>query len=146
MKDLYNHIALDDSFENQTISATQTAVEIDLAGCNSVVFAIVFGAEGGTLSESLGWTVTMTHADDDGTGVAGDYANVAAKDVQGVTPSSGVIITLDDAAEDSTVYKVGYVGDKRFVKLLLTEVGTTTGIPVTILTIKSHLQDVPVVS
>ena len=146
MKDLYNHIALDDSFENQTISATQSAVEIDLAGCNSAVFAIVFGAEGGTLSGSLGWTVTMTHADDDGTGVAGDYANVEAKDVQGVTPSSGVIITLDDPAEDSTVYKVGYIGDKRFVKLLLTEVGSTTGIPVTILTIKSHLQDVPVVA
>ena len=146
MKDLYNNIAVSMDFEAQTISATQTAVEIDLAGCNSAVFAIAFGEEGGTLSGSLGWTVTMTHADDDGTGSAGDYANVEAKDVQGVTPSSGIIITLDAAAEDSTVYKVGYIGDKRFVKLLLSEVGTTAGIPVTILTIKSHLQDVPVVA
>ena len=146
MKDLYNNIIGSMDFENQTISATQTAVEIDLAGCNSAVFFFAFGAEGGTLSESLGWTVTMTHADDDGTGSAGDYASVAAKDVQGVTPDSGVIITLDDPAEDSTLYKVGYIGDKRFVKLLLTEVGSTTGIPVTILTVKSHLQDVPVVS
>ena len=146
MKDLYNNIAVSMDFEAQTITATQTAVEIDLAGCNSAVFLIAFGEEGGTLSGSLGWTVTMTHADDDGTGSAGDYANVEAKDVQGVTPSSGIIITLDAAAEDSTVYKVGYVGDKRFVKLLLSEVGTTTGIPVAILTIKSHLQDVPVVA
>lgn len=146
MKDLYNNIAVSMDFEARTVTATQTAVEIDLAGCNSAVFLVAFGQEAGTLSGSLGWTVTMTHADDDGTGVAGDYANVEAKDVQGVTPASGVVITLDAAAEDQMVYKIGYIGDKRFVKLLLTEVGSTTGIPVTILTVKGHLQDVPAVS
>lgn len=145
-QDLYNHINAVQMLAPVSISATQTAIEIDLKDCRSVVFFWLTGTEAGTLSGSLGWTLTVTHADDDGTGVAGDYANVAAADVQGATPSSGVCFTLDDPAEDDTVYKLGYIGGKRFVKLLITEVGTTTGMPTALLAVKSHLRDVPVVS
>lgn len=145
MKDLYNSIAESMLLAPVSISATQSAVEVDLKDCNSAVFYWLTGIEAGTLSGSLGWSLTMTHADDDGTGVAGSYANVTAADVQGVTPSSGVVVTIDDPAEDVTLYKIGYVGGKRFVKLLITEIGTTTGMPQALLVLKGHLRDAPIV-
>lgn len=145
MKDLYNSIAESMLLAPVSISATQSAVKVDLKDCNSAVFYWLTGIEAGTLSGSLGWSLTMTHADDDGTGVAGSYANVAAADVQGVTPSNGVVVTIDDPAEDVTLYKIGYVGGKRFVKLLITEIGTTTGMPQALLVLKGHLRDAPIV-
>lgn len=144
MKDLYSNIELVQAFKPQTISATQSAVEVDLAGFNSCVLAWLTGLEAGSLSGSLGWTLTITHADDDGTGASGAYTNVAAADVQGATPSSGLCFTIDAAAEDEMVYKLGYVGGKRFVKFLISEVGTTTGMPQAVLVIKGNPTNAPV--
>lgn len=145
MKDLYNNIAAAQVLAPVSISATQSAIEVDLKDCNSAVFLWATGVEAGTLSGSLGWSLTMTHADDNGSGAAGTYANVASSDVQGVTPSSGVVVTLSDPAHDATLYKIGYVGGKRFVKLLITEIGTTTGMPQALLVLKGHLRDAPIV-
>ena len=50
----------------------------------------------------------------------------------------------DDMMEP-TLYKIGYVGGKRFVKLLITEIGTTTGMPQALLVLKGHLRDAPIV-
>lgn len=145
MKDLYNNIAAAQVLAPVSISATQFAIEVDLKDCNSAVFLWATGVEAGTLAANLGWSLTMTHADDDGTGIAGSYANVSAADVQGVTPASGVVVTIDAAAEDETLYKIGYIGGKRFVKLLITEIGTTTGMPQALLVLKGHLRDAPIV-
>lgn len=144
MKDLYSNIEAAQVLDPISISATQSAVEVDLIGFNSAVFFWLTGIEGGSLSGSLGWTLTMTHADDDGTGVAGSYSNVAAADVQGVTPSSGIVVTIDAADEDSTLYKIGYVGGKRFVKLLISEVGSTTGMPQALMVVKGNPENAPV--
>ena len=145
MKDLYNNIAAAQVLAPVSISATQSAVEVDLKDCNSAVFYWLTGIEAGTLAANLGWSLTMTHADDDGTGIAGSYSNVAAGDVQGATPSSGVVVTLNDAADDVTLYKIGYIGGKRFVKLLITEIGSTTGMPQALLVLMGHLRDAPIV-
>lgn len=143
MKDLHSNIKPIGAFDPKDISATQTAVEIDLAGFDSAEILWYLGIEAGTLSGSLGWTLTVTHADDDGTGVAGSYSNVAAADVLGVTPSSGICITIDDPAEDSKLYRFGYVGGKRFIKLLISEVGSTTGCPMCLIVIKGDPLDKP---
>jgi hypothetical protein len=143
MKDLHSRIKPISALDPISISATQSAVEVDLAGFNSAEILWLTGLEGGTLSGALGWTLTVTHADDDGTGVAGSYANVAAADVLGVTPSSGICVTLDDPAEDNTLYRFGYVGGKRFIKLLISEVGSTTGMPQALVVIKGDPLDMP---
>ena len=77
MKDLYNSISAAQVLAPISISATQSAVEVDLKDCNSAVFLWATGAEAGTLSGSLGWSLTMTHADDNGSGAAdaGKYSN-----------------------------------------------------------------------
>jgi hypothetical protein len=145
MKDLYSKIKVE-----QTIApvvgqneAAPTAVEVDLAGCNSAVFLISTGVEGSTLDGSNYWTWKMEHADDDGTGVAGSYANVAAADVLGVTPSSGIVLTLDANAETPQITKIGYVGGKRFVKITPAETGTGPDLPQTVIVVKGDLADRP---
>jgi len=145
MKDLYNNIDLKAVVDPivGAHSSAPAAVEVDLAGCNAAVFGIYIGLEGSTLDGSNYWTWKMEHADDDGTGVAGSYANVAAADVQGVTPASGIIITCDAAAEDNTLYKVGYIGGKRFVKITPAETGTGPNLPQAVFVIKGALLDAP---
>jgi len=148
MKDLYSKIKVEQTIAPVvgTHGGAPAEVEVDLAGCNSAVFLISTGVEAGTLDGSNYWTFTMTHADDDGTGVAGSYANVAAADVQGVTPSSGVVLTLDANAETPQITKIGYVGGKRFVKITPAETGTGPDLPQAVITVKGALLDAPPIS
>lgn len=145
MKDLYNNIIAAQTIAPVvgTNGGAPAEVEVDLAGCESAVLLISTGVEAGTLDGSNYWTFTMTHADDDGTGVAGSYANVAAADVQGVTPSSGIVLTLDANAETPQITKIGYVGGKRFVKITPGETGTAQNLPMEVITIKGDLLDAP---
>lgn len=148
MKDLYNNIIAEQSIAPVVgqNAAAPTAVEVDLAGCNSAVFLICTGIEGSSLSGSNYWTWKMEHADDNGTGVAGSYANVAAADVQGVTPASGIVLTIDADAETPQITKIGYVGGKRFVKITPAETGTGPDLPQAVITVKGALLDAPPIS
>jgi len=146
MKDLYNNITVA-SMLDPIVSgdgAAGGALVADLAGYNSAVFVWHVGVQGSALSTSNYYTLKMEHADDDGTGSAGSYSNVAAADVQGVTPASGIVATVDDPAEDNAVYKVGYTGGKRFVKCTLAETGTAPNLPQSLIVIKGHPLDSPV--
>lgn len=147
MKDLYNSITLVQSIAPVVgaNSSAPAAVEIDLAGFNSCVLAWLVGAEGSTLSDSNYWTMTLEHADDSATpGTAGTYAAVAAADVQGATPATGVVFTVDDPAKDNAVYKIGYIGGKRHLKVTIAETGTGPNLPQALLVIKGNPLDAPV--
>jgi len=119
-------------------ATTPDAAEVDLRGFNSAEVEISVGlksADAGTI------TIQLTHADDDGTGVAGDYANVAAADVLGVTPSSGIIHTVDCDADASTsnVFRYGYIGGKRFIKITVAEAGdNANGVILGVNVVKGH--------
>jgi len=147
MKDLYNHLTLVQAVApvNVLDATVPSAVEVDLANFNSAVIEVSCGAKGAGDTGTI--TLTLTHADDDGTGVAGSYANVATADMLGVTPSSGVILTLASGAVSAAAYKFGYVGGKRFIKLTLAEAGSNaTGTIMSLSVIKGHGLDVPAIS
>lgn len=118
----------------------------DVQGYEGLLISMDFGAEhaSDTLSGTNKVTCLLQHADDDGTGSPGSYANVAAADVVGVTPSSGVVYTVDAAADADQVVQFGYVGTKRFVKLTLTPAGTiANGLPVSVQFLKGFPHSVP---
>jgi hypothetical protein len=139
VKDLYSNISLVQAVApvNVLDATVPTTVEIDLQGFDSCVIEISHGAK--AVGDAGTIDVTLTHADDDGTGSSGDYANVAAADVLGVTPSSGVVFNLAAGAVDAAVARVGYVGGKRFIKAAVTETGdNATGTIMSITIIKGH--------
>ncbi len=140
MKDLYSKINLVQAVVPVLVvdSTVPTTVEIDLKGYNSCVIEITHAAK--PVGDTGTIDVTLTHADDDGTGASGSYANVATADVNGVTTvTSGVILNLATGLVAAAVHKVGYVGGKRFIKAAVTESNSnSTGTYMAITIIKGN--------
>jgi len=146
MKDLYNHITPVQAVApvNVLDDTVPAAMEIDLVDFNSAVIEVSCGTKNAGDAGTI--TLALTHADDDGDGAADSYANVAAKDVQGVTPASGVILTLAGGAVAAAIHKFGYIGGKRFITLTVLEVGNNAnGTIMAINVIKGHGLDVPAI-
>lgn len=139
MKDLHSFLSPVAAIEPvKVLDATvPTTVEIDLQGYNSAAVVISWGAKGGGDTGTI--DVTMTHADDDGTGASGSYANVAAADVTGVTPATGVVKNLAAGAVAKGILLFSYVGGKRFIKLAVTESNANaTGTIMDTIVLKGH--------
>lgn len=139
MKDLYNNIGDEAILDPIAITATAVHTDIDLAGFNSCCIYVHAGLDGGTgLSASHKFVFTMDHSDDGTT-----YAAVETKDMIDLTVASGVVLTIDSKDEDNTLYKLGYVGGKRYVQLTYTVTGTVS-MPMSIIVVKGHPLDAPV--
>lgn len=147
MKDSYNHIEIAQAVAPVLVrdAVVPAAAVVDLQGCNSATAEISCGAK--VVGDTGTITLLMEHADDNGSGAAGSYSNVTAAAVLGVTPASGIILTLAAGAVAAAVYKAGYVGGKRFIRLTLAETGANaTGTIIGINVIKGHGQDIPAIS
>ena len=142
MKDLYNHIEFVQAIKPVLVKdiTVPAAATVDLAGFNSAVIELSVGlksADTGTI------TLKAEHSD------ATSFADVAAADMQGVTPAEGVIYTIDADSDDSTsrIVKFGYVGGKRYLKLTIAEVGANAnGVILGVTVVKGHGLDVPAIS
>lgn len=135
LKDIYNGL-LPVHVINETVTSGGGAVvatDIDLRGFDGTNIVVDFGANGGdTLNGTNYFTVKVEHSNDGTT-----YTECDTSDILGATPASGVVLTVDDAAEDEAVYSFGYVGNRRYLQITITPNGTlTNGNPVTIIVIK----------
>jgi len=149
MKDLDAHLSVVEGINSIAmtvgVGAKNTGNQ-DLQGYMGAVIALDVGAKhaSDTLSGTNKITVLLEHADDDGTGSPGTYAAVAAADVRGVTPSSGVLLVIDHVDDTAQVYQWGYIGAKRFIRATLTPEGTiANGVPVCVMVIKGFPNTVP---
>jgi hypothetical protein len=147
MKDLYNKLSIVQAIAPVLVldATVPDPVEVDLADFSSAVIEISCGDK--VVGDTGTITVKLEHADDDGAGSADVYDEIEAADVQGATPSegTGLILTLASGAVDAAVYKIGYLGGKRFMKLTVAENdGNATGTIVSISVIKGHPIDAPV--
>lgn len=127
------------------LSADNTPGAIDLLGWQSAVIATNVGAGGITFSGTNKIEFVLTHSDDNST-----YEAVAATDV--VMPygeswaTGGIIrsIVAAKAAADTTVHTVGYVGKRRYLKLLADFSGTHgTGTAISATVIKGNPMHAP---
>lgn len=115
-----------------TKTATTTSGAVDLQAFNSVSICFIFGASGDTLSGTVYWTCKITECDT----VGGTYTDVAdAEVIDGSTsPSNSVVV--DVTGEDSLAYRLGYTGNARFLKAVITATGTHTyGTPLAMMAI-----------
>lgn len=130
MRDLHNNVdvvrLLDAVLTAPTIDRDGD-VDVDTRGYNSCEIVVSVGVSGDTLAAGLNVSLELEDSEDDST-----YSDVADAQLLGATGGgSGQFALINDPAEDATVYRVGYVGGKRYVRLKVNVTGThTNGIPI----------------
>lgn len=134
-QDLFNNVKLITALYPRTIATDTTTAGaiIDTKGFNSVLF----GVQTGTLANSDGdYTVLIEDGDDSG---LSDAAAVADTYLLGT--ESGASFTAD--TDDAKLSKVGYIGNKRYVRLSIVSTNTTNGQVIGALCALGHPQDAP---
>lgn len=142
MRDIHNHIDVVTAIAPVAMSADVTGLTIDTQGYNSCEMVVHIGITAETWSSSVRLDLILQHG---ALADASDMAAVAAADFVGTcgplpTYASGIFASLQDAAvDDVKVYKVGYRGTKRYVRIFIDEVGTqSTGQPVSAVCLLGH--------
>lgn len=135
MKDLHSHITIATAIGAATLAADNTPAAIDLKGYQSAEIMLAIGIGGITFDATNKVEFKLTHSDDDST-----YTAVTTDDMLGVTVADGGIIKALTAAHAAAdVYRYGYKGNKRYLKLLADFSGTHgTGTPIAACVIKGN--------
>lgn len=111
-KDLSPQQNLVAAFAPAAQTATVTGADIDLHGYDSATVCV----HPGTRTDGT-HTPKIQEADDNGSGAAGSYADVAAGDQVGTFA----------AIASNTIQKVAYKGNKKWLRVVVTVSGATTG-------------------
>jgi len=121
-----------------TLTSSQNSDILDTAGFEALNLSVLIGQSGDTLSGSVKWDYKVQHGDQSD---LSDAADVSADDL------IGAFTTVDDAAEDETQQSVGYIGGKRYVRVVITATGThTNGTPHAVLATLGHAIHQPATS
>ena len=133
MKDLHSKVSVVQLIAAAVLAADNTPVAVDLLGFESAEIAIAVGAGGITFSSTNKIEFVLTHSDDDSS-----YAAVTDDDMIGVTDiTTGIIKSLVAAHTTADVSRFGYIGGKRYLKLLADFSGTHgTGTPIAAVVVK----------
>lgn len=142
MRDHVSDVGLAVLLASATYAADSTPASIDLAGYDGCTIVIEVGVGGITFSGSNKVEFALTESDDDST-----YTNVAAADLvhAPVTVTSGIIYNLIAAHAAATAVRIGYIGKKRYLKLLADFSGTHgTGTPMSAVAVLAGPRSKPV--
>jgi len=125
-----------------SLQADNVPVEIDLDGYSGATILIAVGIGGITFDPTNKIEFVMTHTDTSGA----DYAAVAAADVHGVTPGvTGIVKSLVAAHAAATITEFGYIGRKRYIKILADFSGTHgSATPICIMVVKGYPNEVAI--
>ena len=145
MQDLTNNIVVGNSIINAVKTAAANGTGIDLKGFEEATALVSVGAEGDTLSSSVYFEISLEHSDDDST-----YTDVTQSEiVNGTIAAGGIWLKLDgttggDPDTAGGQWQLGYVGGKRYVRLVLAKTGThSNGTPISGMIVKSRPRVAP---
>jgi hypothetical protein len=127
MKDLHSNISPVQALGPVVVAATATSAAIDLQGFNSAEVIVNTGAIAGSGDYT-------TKLQESATTTSGDFTDVAAANLLGSFPAS--------LAADS-VYRVGYVGNKRYLRTVTTK-NSGTSIAAGIVIVRGDPADGPI--
>ncbi len=119
MRDSINNIHVLNAITPVAARTDNTAIVsaiIDTLGYDSLAFALAIGANTDT---NATFAVTMDHGD---AANLSDAAPVAAADISGTLALAGF-----NFADDNESRKVGYLGNRRYVRLTVTPSGNDAG-------------------
>ncbi|MBU4529715.1 MAG: hypothetical protein KUA43_08555 [Hoeflea sp.] len=127
MRDLSHNIGVVAAVVPQVLAATDTSAAIDLKGFDSAALVVNTGA----IVSSGNFTAKLQESD---TTTSEDFADVAAADLIGTLPA---------ALAASTVYKQSYIGNKRYIRTVITK-NSGTSIAAGAVVVKGHAASRPV--
>ncbi|SCW34090.1 hypothetical protein [Ancylobacter rudongensis] len=142
MRDIISNIAVVEAVPPAAYGADNTPSAIDIKGFDAAMLAIHVGIGGISFNGTNKIEFKLTHSDDDAT-----YTAVTIDDVQGLASvgAGGIVKALVAAHAAPSITRVGYVGNKRFLKLLADFSGTHgTATPLSATVIKGHARERPV--
>ena len=125
MRDIVSNIGVSQAVAPAVLTATNTSAGIDLLGFNAAAVVINTGA----LVGAAVFVPKLQESDDNST-----FTDVAAADLVGTFPAS---------LAATSIYKVGYVGNKRYVRTVLT-LSSGTSLAVSAEIVKSRALKRPV--
>jgi hypothetical protein len=141
MKDLHSDIKIVQAIGAVALAADNTPDAIDRQGYESVELVLAIGIGGITFSGTNKIEFKVTHSDDDV-----GYDAVADGDMLGVAAvgAGGIVKSLVAAHAAAAMYRFGYKGGRRYLKLLADFSGTHgTGTPIAAGVVMSHGADNP---
>lgn len=140
MKDIHSGVKAVVAIGAAVLDADNTPAAIDLQGYNAAEILLMVGAGGITFSSSDKVEFTLTHSDDNS-----EYTAVTDADMLGVSSiTDGIIKTLNAAHAAAAVYRFGYVGNKRYLRLLADFSGThSSGTPMAAVVLAGKGHDSP---
>jgi hypothetical protein len=109
-RDIENNLTVTSSVLPLLRTASVNGSGVDLRGYDSAMASVHVG----TITDGT-HTPKIQESDDDST-----YTDVAAADLEGA-------FTAATSSADDTVQTVGYKGDARYIRVVVTAAGTTTG-------------------
>lgn len=125
-----------------TYNADPTPAAVDLQGFDSATILMPVGVGGITFDASNKVEFKLTHSDDNSTYTAVEQADVSGSVTVG---AGGIIRSLVAAHAAASCAKVGYVGGKRYIKVLPDFSGTHgTGTPLAAIVLKGNPSLAPV--
>ncbi|WP_066715929.1 MULTISPECIES: hypothetical protein [Hyphomicrobiales] len=127
MRDLSHNVGIVQAVAPAVLTATNTSAAIDLLGFDSAMVVVNTGA----IVSSGNFTPKLQESD---TTTSGDFTDVAAADLTGTFPA---------ALSAASVIKVGYIGNKRYIRTVLT-LNSGTSIAASATVIKGHPASAPV--
>ena len=130
MRDLKSGLALDESLNAIVKDADTNCTAIDSQGFSSVMHVVNVGAPGITFSTTHKVEIELEHSDDNAT-----FTDVTG----GTVDSAGIFQTIDANGDCNKVYAIGYVGGKRYSRVVLNFSGTHgTGTVFGVVGVKGH--------
>lgn len=141
-KDLHSNFGAAALLPVAAYAADNTPDAVDLKGFDSALIVLEIGVGGITFSGTNKVELKLTHSNDDST-----YDAVTVDDMLGLASvgTGGIIKSLVAAHAAATVERFGYVGGRRYLKLLADFSGTHgTATPLSAIVLKGHPSVAPV--
>lgn len=132
IKDIYNSLSPASSIAAQAVATPVNGAGVDLAGFAGADVLIDLGTFAGTTPTA---TVQIQESDDNVT-----YTAVAATDLIG-----GALPATIDTTNDATLYELGYIGAKRYLRVAVTAIGGTgASLPMSAVIVRGGARKQPV--
>lgn len=142
IRDDRNNMGVGFGIAPATLDADNTPAAVDLRGYESATVLVNVGVGGITFDATNKVEFKLTHSDDDST-----YTAVTVDEVTGLESvgTGGIIRSLVAAHAAATSTRVGYIGGKRYLKVLADFSGTHgAGTPISVPVILTRAHQRPV--